>query len=814
MNRIPTRFQQWFRQQGWTVLPHQRAMVQRFAAGLSTLLIAPTGCGKTLSGFLPSLIDIDGKKLKGLHTLYISPLKALTYDIERNLMAPIRDMELAVTVESRTGDTSAHRRRRQRTKPPNILLTTPESLMLLLSYADAPEMFKHLKAVIVDEIHHFAPTKRGDLATLALAQLEVFAPGHQRIGLSATVADPAVLCQWLGPEGSPASLLETKLGKPPKVKLLKTKGQIPYNGFMAQYAVVDIMREIAAARTSIVFVNTRAQAELLFQLLWEVNEDSLPIGVYHSSLTKEKRLKTIQMMADGKLRSLVATSALELGIDWGDVDVVMQVGAPKGVSRLLQRIGRSNHKVNEPSKAWLVPANRFELLECQAAIEAIAARKLDGELPGPGAEDVVIQFIMNAACSAPVSAEGLYGIVIRSWSYRHLTRVQFEQLFQFVINGGYALRSYERYQRLVQNEQGLYVPASRQTVMRHRQNIGVIVESGKLKVKRLHGRGGRILGEIEEGFGQTLRPGDTFYFAGETLAFVTIREMILEARAAPAKDPLIPTYAGGQMPLSTFLADGVRHLLEDHQEWAALSKDMRDWLQLQEKFSVLPGRDHFLIESFPRHKLFYTVLYTFEGRRANQTLGMLLSRRMERLGLDPLTFTVTDYGLAITSIERITTEHIAALLTADILFDELEEWLAESRMLKRSFRRVATIAGLVEQNNSGARKTMRQVTFNTDLIYDVLRKYEPGHVLLALTRADAERELLDTERLAAMLHQFQNKMVFKSLSRPSPLSLPVILDVRTERLPGRGMEALLNQMHQQETAETMIAEVRDAVAQH
>ena len=805
---IPRQFTQWFQKQGWSILPHQRAMVERFAAGLSTLLIAPTGCGKTLSGFLPSLITIDRDQPKGLHTLYISPLKALTYDIERNLLAPIRDMELNVTVESRTGDTSAYRRKRQRTKPPNILLTTPESLMLMLSYADAPEMFRHVKSVIVDEIHHFAPGKRGDLATLAMAQLEALSPGFQRIGLSATVSDPDILCQWLGPVGTPVTLLETKQGKPPKVEILKTKETIPYNGFMAKYAVKEIIDQIAKAKTSIVFVNTRAQAELLFQLIWEMNEEALPIGIYHGSLIKEKRLKTIQMMAEGKLRALVATSALELGIDWGNVDVVIQVGAPKGVSRLLQRIGRSNHQVGVPSKAYLVPANRFEVLECRAAIQAIAAGKQDGELPGTGSEDVVVQFIMNAACSQPVSIEGLHQLISTCWSYRHVTLEYFTRLFEFVVHGGYALRSYERWHRLEKNEAGLYIPASRHIVQRHRQNIGVIVESGKLKVKRLHGRGGKILGEIEESFGQTLRPGDTFYFAGETLAFVTIRDMILEAKAAPAKEPLVPTYAGGQMPLSTFLADGVRHLFDDPQEWTALSKSMQEWLRLQEKFSVLPGREYFLIESFPRQKLFYTVFYTFEGRRANQTLGMLISRRMERFNLHPITFTVTDYGLAITTVEQITQAHMSQLLAPDILFDELEEWLADSPMLKRSFRRVAVIAGLVEQNHPGTRKTMKQVTFNTDLIYDVLRKYEPDHVLLKLTRADAERELLDTERLAAMLHQFQGKLLFKSLSRPSPLSLPVILDVRTERLPGKGMEALLNQMAQQETAEQLIDEVK------
>jgi len=813
MALIPSSFTRWFTQQGWKILPHQRAMVEQFARAKSTLLIAPTGTGKTLSGFLPSLIDLARMKHAGLHTLYISPLKALTYDIERNLMTPIRDMGLHITVDSRTGDTTAYRRKRQRTHPPNILLTTPESLMLLLSYPEAPIMFGNLRSIIIDEIHSFAPGKRGDLVSLALAQLAALSPNHLRIGLSATVADPAVLAAWLGPTGTPVDIVKAKPGKKPKVTMLKTKEIIPYTGFMAKYAVGEIMAEIEKAKTTIVFVNTRAQAELLFQMLWEANEQALPIGLYHSSLTREKRHKTTSMMAAGKLRAIVATSALELGVDWGDVDVVIQVGAPKGVSRLLQRVGRSNHKVNEPSKALLVPANRFELLECRAAINAIDGDELDGDLPDKGTEDVVIQFIMNAACSRPISADALFPIVTSAWPYRHVTRAQFEKLFAFVINGGYTLRAYERFQRLMQTADGLYEPASRQVIQRHRQNIGVIVESGKLKVKRIGKRGrGSIIGEVEEHFAMGMEPGNTFFFAGETLEYLCIRDMMLEAKPAPAKEPLIPTYAGGQMPLSTFLADGVRHLLEDHHEWGVFARDIREWLELQERFSEMPGRERFLIETFPRGQLHYSVYYTFEGRRANQTLGMLLTRRMERQKLMPLTFTVTDYGLAIASLEPITPENMEYLLSPEILFGEMEEWLAESRMLKRSFRRVATIAGLVEQNSPGARKTMKQVTFSTDLIYDVLRKYEPDHVLLEVTRTDAERELLDTERLSAMLAKYQDKTSFMQLPRPSPLSIPVILDVRTERLPGRGVEALLAQLSMQGVAEEMMEEVRHELA--
>lgn len=812
MAPLPERFSAWFDRQGWTVLAHQLEMARRYQAGRSTLLTAPTGTGKTLAGFLGSLIDITEHRPAGLHTLYISPLKALNYDIERNVTAMVNALELPVRIESRTGDTSQYRRQRQRTKPPHILLTTPESLFLLLSYPEARQMFATLKAVVIDEIHQVAASKRGDLIALALAQLETYAPGFRRIGLSATVAEPELFCAWLGPDGRPVAHLDsTAAGKPPRVTILKTKEPVPFTGFMAQHAVPEIMDEIDKARTTIVFVNTRAQAELLFQFLWDANENGLPIAIYHASLTREMRLKTIAMMAAGKLRALVATSAIELGIDWGDVDVVIQVGAPKGVSRLLQRIGRSNHRVDVPSKAFLVPANRFEVLECRAAMAAIAARQLDGDVPLPGSQDVCIQWIMTCACAEPVTPRGLYETARQSWSYRYLTFEQFEALFRFVVDGGYVLRAYDRWHRLVETPDGRFTPASAAMVKRHRQNIGVIVEAGKLKVRKRHGRGGRILGEIEEQFGQSLSPGDTFYFGGEVLAFEQIRDMILDARSSAAKEPMIPSYSGGQMPLSTFLADGVRRLLHDPKQMNTLPRPVRHWLELQARFSVLPEPKSLLVESFPRGNLNCFIAYTFEGRRANQTLGMLVSRRMDRRGLGPLSFTVTDYGLAITSVEQVTAQEVYDLLSPDILADELEEWLGESPMLKRSFRRVATIAGLVEQNNNAQRKTLRQVTFSTDLIYDVLRKYEPDHVLLALTRADAERELLDLDRLTDMILAFQNRIEFRELPRPSPLSLPVILDVRTERLPGGGAEALLAQANLEHDAEALMRDIENGV---
>ncbi len=800
---------------GWQPHAYQRAMVDAFRARQSTLLIAPTGGGKTLSGFLPSLIDVHETGVQGIHTLYVSPLKALTNDIERNLIRPIAGMGLAVTVESRTGDTPPAKRARQRRAPPNIFLTTPESLMLMLSSPDAAHLFSDLRAVIVDEVHSFAATKRGDFTALALSRLSALSPRHVRTGLSATVADPAALAAWLGQSGSPANVLQSGLPTKPDVRILVPDGmRMPYGGFMARYAVPAIYEAIRQARTSIVFVNTRAQAELMLQMLWDANEDNLPIALYHGSLDREHRRRTEAMMAAGKIRSVVATAALELGIDWGDVDLVIQVAAPKGVSRLLQRVGRSNHRLDIPSRAFLVPANRFEALECQAALTAIENGQLDGEAPSPGSLDVVAQHILSCACSAPVHPEALYNEIRTALPYAGLNRDVFDRLFQFAVDGGYVLRAYDRYKRLTEMPDGRYRIANVMTARRHRQNIGVIVEAARLKVKRVSsaGRlGGRVLGEVEEYFAQGLTPGDTFFFAGEVLTFLGIRDMTLEAKPAPGGEPKVPAYAGGQMPLSTFLADGVRSLLAKPEEWKALPDDVREWLDLQARFSAIPDPDSLLVEHFFDRR-YHTVFYTFAGRKANQTLGMLITRRMEHLGLKPLSFQITDYGLVISHLSPIGRGHVAQFLAPEILGDELEEWILDSPMLKRSFRHVATVTGLVEQQSNAAKKTVRQMTVSTDLIYDVLRRHEPDHILLAVTRRDAERDLLDVKRLAELLTRFQDRWLFMQLDRPSPFSIPVLTDVRIEQVRGAGVEDLLAQASLQLQAEEMMDGVRAAVS--
>jgi ATP-dependent Lhr-like helicase len=812
---LPPQFKKWLTQRGWSLRDYQAYMLEAYHRSQSTLLIAPTGAGKTLSGFLPSLLDLIEAPMKGMHTLYISPLKALTHDIERNLLQPVADMQLDISIETRTGDTPSHKRQRQRRSPPNMLLTTPESLMLMLSYADADKLFGKLKAVIVDEVHAFANTKRGDFTALALAQLRAYVPNLVTFGLSATVAEPHKLAAWLGKVGDPLEVHKVEEKVRPEISIMKCEAEIPFGGFMAKYAIKDIYAAIQSVDTSLIFVNTRAQAELIFQFLWEANEKALPIAIYHGSLSKEQRRKTESMMAAGQIRAVVSTSALELGIDWGDVQLVIQVGAPKGVSRLLQRIGRSNHRFEEPSRALLVPANRFEVLECDTAIQAIQQGKLDGEPFVEGSLDVIPQFIVNCLCSSANTPTKLFDLITQCPPYSRLEKPIFDALWRYTVDGGYVLDAYDRYLRLVGDEEGKFKPANKRIIQRHRQNIGTIVEAGRLKVKRLRrAHQGKIIGEVEEYFAQQLSRGDTFLFAGEVLAFEGIKDMILEAKPAAKGEPKIPSYVGGQMPLSTFLAEGVKALLEDPQNWSRLPAEVIEWLTLQQQFSRVPTNNEILIEQFPYRHSQYTLFYTFDGRKAHQTLGMLLTRRMEKLKLKPLSFSITDYGLSICSVEAVKQEHIERLFNPDILGDELEDWMLASPMLKRSFRRVAMVSGLIEQQYHGQRKTMRQVTFSTDLIYDTLREYDPDHVLLKVTRDDAERELLDLSRLGDLLIRYVGKTRFVKLDKVSPLAIPIVLDVRSEAVKGAGREALLEQASLYAEAEQMLDDVRALLSEY
>jgi ATP-dependent Lhr-like helicase len=835
-------FAQWFAARGWVPRQHQLDLLAHAQDGKSTLLVAPTGAGKTLAGFLPSLVELSQQPRNrpggGLHTLYISPLKALAVDVARNLESPAAEMNLRLRIETRTGDTSASKRARQRRDPPQILLTTPEQLALLLASPDALTLFATLRRVVLDELHAMVTSKRGDLLALDLARLRSLAPAMTATGLSATVRDPDELRRYLvAQEGGAhlAELVTAPPGAPADLSMLDTRERLPWSGHGAYYAIHEVYETIKTAKTALIFVNTRAQAEAIFQQLWCINDDNLPIALHHGSLDASQRRKVESAMAQGLLRAVVCTSTLDLGIDWGAVDLVINIGAPKGASRLTQRIGRANHRLDEPSRAILVPSNRFEVLECTAAIEAAREGAQDTPQARAGALDVLCQHILGMACAAPFHADDLHREIRSAEPYADLDRETFDAALDFVATGGYALKTYDRFAKIRQNQDGLWRIANLSVAQAYRMNVGTIVEADMLMVRLVHGhppkanpqgaqtrfgtlyaatklasegaassaytgplrRGGRVLGEIEEYFLETLAPGDTFLFGGEVLALQGIVESEALVSRARSDTPKVPSYAGGKFPLSTYLAARVRKILSDPKLWKNLPGQVSDWLRLQQKISLLPKAFDLLVETFPRGGRHYLVAYPFEGRLAHQTLGMLLTRRMERLGLKPMGFVANDYALAVWSMTdtaarlRQGSVSMSELFAQDMLGDDLEEWLQESALMKRTFRQCAVISGLIERRFPGKEKSGRQVTMSTDLIYDVLRRHQPDHILLRAAREDAASGLLDLARLADMLARVQGHIVHRDLDRISPLAVPVMLEIGREPVYGEAQDEIL-----------------------
>ncbi len=741
-----------------------------------------------MAGFLPSLTELADGDQPGLHTIYVSPLKALAADIRRNLRVPVDEIGLPIRIEDRTGDTSATQKKRQRADPPHILLTTPESLALLTSYEDAHRMFDGVQRIIVDEIHALAESKRGDQLMLALARLQTLCPGLRRVGLSATVEDPEGIAWFLSRHPDPCRIIQADPGPDPDIAMLQTDEMPPWSGGGAAYAIPAVMEQIRQHKTTLIFHNTRAQAEIFFHNLWLANDDGLPIGIHHGSLDRQQRERVEAAMVRGDLRAIVCTGSLDLGIDWGDVDLVIQIGAPKNVKRLVQRIGRANHRYNAPSKALLVPANRFEVVECVAALEAVKAHDLDGDPRGAGPRDVLCQHILTTAAAGPFQADALFAEMVAAGPYAQLTRAEFDACLEFCATGGYALRAYDRWQRLQQRPDGLWQLRDPRAAQRIRMNLGTIQDTDTLKVRLRRNRGGKPLGEIEEGFAASLTPGDTFLIGGQIVRYEGLREMVVEVSRRADKKPKIATFMGTKFATSTQLSDRILRMFSQ-PDWPQLPVHTAEWLALQRQMSQLPQRDRLLIESFPDKGREHLCVYGFAGRNAQQTLGLLLTKRMEEIGLAPLGFVATDYATLIWGLDAVSDPR--PLFRLDALRDGLETWLAGNAVMKRTFRASATIAGLIERNTGGQRKSGRQATFSSDILYDTLLKYDPDHLLMQITREEAMRGLVDFGRIEAMISRIGDRIDLLRLDRVSPLAAPLFLEVGKVPVKGEAEERLL-----------------------
>ncbi len=745
--------------------------------GFDVILHAPTGGGKTIGGFLPSIDDFinNNYKSKEFHTLYISPLKALTTDVKRNLLNPINDLKIDIKVETRTSDTSTYNKAKQIKKPPNFLMTTPESFALLMARTDVANLFKNLKFVIIDELHTFFDSKRGHLLSLNVARLRSIKP-FQVIGLSATLKNTNLAKKYIS-NNKNTKLVSTQSKVPPEITILNSGNRIPWSGHSPRYALSEIYSEILKFKSSILFVNTRAQAEILFESLWAINNKNKKIAIHHGSLEKDLRKKVEKEIVEGHVECVVATSSLDLGLDWGNIDLVMQIGAPKGVARLVQRIGRANHTINTPSRAILVPTNCFEYVECIAAKKCVEFDFLEDEIYSDGSLDVLAQHIVGVAISQRFKKEDLYKQIKEAWPYRNLNIEDFEKTLSFVENGGYSLQAYEEYSRLRKDGE-YYEIRDKSLVTKYKMNIGTIVEAELLRLRV----GNRYLGNIEEWFISGLSAGDTFIFGGKRLMFEKVIGNIAYAKITALEHQKIPSFKGGNLPLSTHLSKTVRKIFSKRLEAADLPDSLKKWSELQKKFSSFPKENEFLVETFKRkngkHEKYYMAVHPFEGRNTHQTLGFLILRRIKKLGVQPFGFVANDYSILFSFSKEI--EDIDFLFSQDILIEDLYEWLEETPLIKRLFREIAIISGLIYKNLPGNQKTGKQVTFNTDLIYEVLRKHEPHHILLKITTENAKKDLVDLDRLSTFLFRIKNKIKINKLKRASALAFSLLFEYHKE----------------------------------
>ena len=784
---LPQKFQNWINKRNWGLHTHQIDVLTN-SDRKSQLLIAPTGSGKTLSGFLPTLIELDRVNFSGLHTVYVSPLKALAADIKRNLMIPIEEMGLNIKVEDRTGDTTAKTKRRQRIDPPQILLTTPESLALLISFPEANALFANLERIIIDEIHALVENKRGHQLLLAISRLQSISKNLRKLALSATVDHPQEIAGFISENDNNCPIIFAEPGPDPNISMLQTTASPPWSGAGATYAVPDVLEQISKHKTTLIFHNTRAQAEIFFHNLWLNNQDNLPVAIHHGSLDLAQRKRVEAAITEGELRAVVCTGTLDLGIDWNEVDLVIQVGAPKNIKRLVQRIGRANHTYNTPSKAIIVPANKFEIVECQAALEAVRDKDLDGEPIASGSLDVLCQHILLVACSGKILPAKLFEEIKQIGAYKNLTHEEFKECMGFCIDGGYALNRYEQWHRLKLDPSGNLILRDPRIANKIRMNVGTIQDTETLKVRTHRRSGGRPLGEIEEAFAASLTKGDTFLIGGNIVRFESLREMIVEVTHNANKQPKIATFMGTKFATSTKLSDRILDSFEN-QSWKDLPADTVNWLNKQQEFSQLPVRNSLLIETFFRKSRHYLVVYGFAGRNANQTLGLILSKKLEELNLAPLGFVANDYATLIWGLEKV--ENPIQLFKFSEIELGLDKWFSGNALMKRTFKAVASVSGLIDRNLPGLRKSGRQTTFSSDILYDTLVKYDPTHLLLKITKDEAMKGLIDFSRIEEMFKRVDDNIIHKNLPHVSPLAAPMLLEVGTIPIEGQARELLL-----------------------
>jgi len=804
------RVERFFAARGWQPFDFQRQAWEAYLAGRSGLVHAVTGAGKTLAVWLGPLIEALAEGQAGrssraesppLRVLWVTPLRALAADTEQALRDPVEALGLPWTLERRTGDTSSGLRAKQKARLPTALITTPESLSLMLSWPDAQARFAHLRCVIVDEWHELLATKRGTQTELALARLRRWQPNLRTWGLSATLGDLGIaLRALLGTGEDAACLIRADLPKQTVVDTLipEQVERFPWAGHLGLTMLPRVVAAIEASRSALVFTNTRSQTELWYQAILEARPDwAGRIALHHGSLDKAEREFVEGELKEGRLRAVVCTSSLDLGVDFSPVDCVLQIGSPKGVARLLQRAGRSGHAPGCPSRVIGVPTHALELVEFAAARQAAQRGQIEARLPLNKPLDVLAQHVVTIAAGGGFRAPDLLDEVRTAYAYRHLSEAEWAWVLDFVARGGQALGAYPEFRRVVV-EDGWYRVADQAAAQRHRLSIGTIVGESAITVQYL--RGGK-LGTVEESFVSWLKPGECFLFGGRLLEFVRLRDNTAWVRRVNGRRAAVPRWMGGRMPLSTELAGALRERLNAAREGRWDDPEMqavRPILELQMQRSRLPKPDELLIERVGTREGHHLFFFPFEGRAVHEGMAALVAFRLSRRAPISFSFAINDYGFELLSPDPPDLSDLPALFAPDSLAEDLVASLNAAELARRQFREVARIAGLLFEGLPSRRKTSRQLQASSNLFYEVFSKYDPGNLLLVQAQREVLERQLEESRLARALQRIAaGRITLLDVPKPTPLAFPLMVDRLREQLSSEALIERVRKMQGQ-----------------
>jgi len=792
----------WFKQHGWQPFPFQREAWQAVAQGDSGLLHATTGSGKTyavwlaaLNRFAPALeskrsspAKLSPKRAKpapALTVLWITPMRALAADTERALNAPLKELGIPWSVGVRSGDTTSAQRAKQSRRLPTTLITTPESLSLLLSRGDARELFASLRLIVVDEWHELIGNKRGVQLQLALARLRRWQPSLITWGLSATLGNLPHALEVLVPQGG-GRLVQGKMAKELLIDTLLPPGieRFPWAGHLGLRMLPQVVAELEGSATSLVFTNTRSQSEIWHQALLGARPDWAGlIALHHGSLDRKVRGWVELALKSGKLKAVVCTSSLDLGVDFLPVERVLQIGSPKGVARLMQRAGRSGHAPGRVSRLTMVPTHSLELVESIAAQDAIAARNVEPRLSPHKPLDVLVQHLVTVAMGGGFRAEELRAEIATTFAYRELTDQEWQWALAFVQHGGGSLNAYPDYRRAIPDELGVWRVPDAQLARRHRMSIGTIVSDASMAVKLWSKRGsGKTLGSVEEGFIARLKPGDHLLFGGRLLELVRVHEMTAYVRRASGNKPAVPSWNGGRMPLSTELSNAIVARMDEAAHGHFDGPEMqlvKPLLEVQMKWSALPTQRTLLAEALKTREGWHLFLYPYGGRNVHLGLASLLAWRIGKDQPNTFSIAVNDYGFELLSATEMDWERrlTSELFTTEHLLEDVLESLNATELAQRRFREIARISGLVFTGYPGVPKSARQVQASSSLFYDVFRKYDPDNLLLTQSQQEVLRQELDVERLRSTLLEMKSKTLhWQQIKRPTPFAFPLLVE--------------------------------------